>query len=72
MASSLRKNGIALTEGVAGKSLKSQLRQANNMGIKYTVIIGDEELINNTVIIRDMTQAEQRIVSLSDLPDLLR
>jgi histidyl-tRNA synthetase len=72
LASSLRKNGIALTEGVAGKSLKSQLRQANNMGIKYTVIIGDEELINNTVIIRDMTQAEQRIVSLSDLPDLLR
>jgi len=72
LAASLRNEGIALTEGVAGKSLKSQLRQANNIGVKYTVIVGDEELQNNTVIIRDMAQAEQKIVALSDLPDLLR
>jgi histidyl-tRNA synthetase len=72
LASALRKSGIALVEAVATKSLKAQLRQANNIGVKYTVIVGDEELKKDAVILRNMVKAEQKIVSLSELPDILQ
>jgi len=54
------------------KSLKAQLRQANNLGASQTVIIGEEELQNGTVIVRDMASAEQKTVPTSKLAGELR
>jgi histidyl-tRNA synthetase len=51
------------------RSLKAQLRQANNLGVSHAVIIGEEELQKGTVIVRDMASAEQRTVPISKLPE---
>jgi len=67
LASTLRKNGIGVIEAVGSKSLKAQLRQANTLGVHYTVIIGDEEVKVGTVVLRDMTTAQQKTIPVSEL-----
>ena len=35
--------GLSCLQGLGNKSLKSQLRQANSLGVQYAVIIGEDE-----------------------------
>jgi len=48
-------------------SLKSQMRIANKMGARYTVIVGEEELSKNMVVIRNMHTKEQKEVQTDNL-----
>jgi len=72
LASALRRAGIGAIEATGDKSLKAQLRQANNLGVKKAVIIGEQELATGTVVLRDMTSGEQKNVPLRQVLDLLR
>jgi histidyl-tRNA synthetase len=53
------------------KSLKAQLKQANKLGVRYAVIIGEEEVKAGTVTLRDMTSAEQKTMPVIQLLELL-
>ena len=72
LAAGLRMEGRGVIESTGGRSLKAQLRQANNLGVRYTVIIGEEEIKTGTVVLRDMTTARQESVSPDNLEKLLR
>ena len=72
LASALRRAGIGVIEPVGNKSLKAQLRQANALGVHYTVIIGEQEVKTSTVMLRDMTTSEQKTVPISQLQKILR
>lgn len=72
LASSLRGVGVGVIEALGDKSLKAQLRQANNLNARYAVIIGEEEVKAGTVILRDMASAEQKSVPINELPKLLK
>jgi histidyl-tRNA synthetase len=67
IASALRRAGVGVIEALGDKSLKAQLRQANNLGVAYAVIIGEEELKTGAVILRDMTSAEQKAIPIKEL-----
>jgi len=67
LAAKLRRGDIGVIAALGDKSLKAQLRQANNLGVSYAVIIGEEELKSGTVIVRDMTSAEQKSVPVGEL-----
>jgi histidyl-tRNA synthetase len=67
LASTLRRAGIGAIEALGDKSLKAQLRQANNLGVGYAVIIGEQEVKTSTVILRDMTSAEQKAIPVNEL-----
>ena len=55
------------------KSLKSHLKNANRLEAKFAVILGENEIKNNQVAIKDMAKTEQSTVALSELEnDLLR
>jgi len=72
LAANLRRGDIGVIKALGDKSLKAQLRQANNLGVSYAVIIGEEELKAGTVILRDMTSAEQKSVPIGKLARELR
>jgi histidyl-tRNA synthetase len=72
LASRLRKKGIGVIEALGNKSLKAQLRQANNLGIEQVVIIGEQEIKDGTAALRDMTTARQKTVPLNELEKHLR
>jgi histidyl-tRNA synthetase len=71
LAARLRRQGIGVIEALGAKSLKAQLRQANTLGVGYTVIIGEAEIQSGTAVLRDMTSAQQQNVNLADLERLL-
>jgi len=71
LASRLREAGTGIMVATGNKSLKAQLRQANNLGVSYAVIIGEEEVRSSTVSLRDMTTAHQKTVPTGELPGLL-
>ncbi|MFC2034197.1 histidine--tRNA ligase [Chloroflexota bacterium] len=72
LASKLRQEEISVIGAIGNKSLKAQLRQANTFGVHYAVILGEDEIKNNTVTLRDMTTAEQKTIPIDKLQDLLK
>ncbi len=71
LASRLRQSGIEVLQALGSRSLKAQLRQANTLGVRHTVIIGDQEIKTATAILRNMASAQQETVPLARLPELL-
>lgn len=67
-----RKNKILVRESLGQESLKNQLRIANNYGVNYTIIIGQEEVINDVVILKDMNSGLQEIVPSKKIIEVLR
>ena len=62
LAARLREAGVSAVTSTGDKSLKAQMRQANNLGARYAVIIGDEEISAGTVVLRDMRNARQETI----------
>jgi histidyl-tRNA synthetase len=67
----VRRARIASILASGGKSLKAQLRQANALGATYAIIIGEEEIRDGAVILRDMTKGEQQHLSFAEVMKFL-
>jgi len=72
LSSDLRNAGIGVVQSTGTKSLKAQLRQANNLQMQYAVIIGDEEVASQTVILKDMAGNSQENLPVDCLIDKLK
>lgn len=69
---SLRQAGISVFHDLASNSLSAQLRDAESRGVKYTLIIGQKEFVENTVIFRDMDVRNQEYIDQETLIRRLR
>ncbi|MBU4510433.1 histidine--tRNA ligase [bacterium] len=63
----IRNAGLSADMDYSEGSLKSQMRIANKIGARYTVIVGEEELSKNMVILRNMQTKEQKEVEIDNL-----
>lgn len=68
----LREAKIGVTHALAKDSLGSQLSVAEKLGLPYTIIFGQKEALENSVIVRDMENRSQKTVSIDKLADYLR
>ena len=68
----LRAAGIAADMDHNARSLKAQMKYANKIGAKYSVILGDSELESGRVELKDMANSEKSEVALADLPAILK
>jgi histidyl-tRNA synthetase len=59
-----RKANIKTAESLGRDSLKAQLGRADHLKVKYALIIGQQEALNNVVIIRNMENGKQETVKL--------
>ncbi|MCO1600124.1 histidine--tRNA ligase [Desulfosporosinus nitroreducens] len=66
LLSALRSQGMPVGMDLLGRSLKNQLKSANRQGVRYALILGEEELARKVLVIRDLTLGEQMEVSLVD------
>jgi histidyl-tRNA synthetase len=69
---SLRREGIPVFHNLASDSLSSQLREAEARKVKYTLIIGQKEFVEDTVIFRDMELRNQEYISQNTLISRLK
>lgn len=60
----MRGNGIVVETDYLDRSVKAQMKYANKIGAKNTVIIGQDELDNNKAVIKNMETHEQTEVAL--------
>jgi histidyl-tRNA synthetase len=67
LARRLRAAGRRVYLDFDARSLKSQMRLADKLKAKAVAIIGDEELKNGTVALRDMGTKEQRVIREDEL-----
>jgi len=63
----IRNIGLSADMDYSEGSLKSQMRIANKIGARFTVIVGEEELSKNMVILRNMQTKEQKEVKIDNL-----
>lgn len=66
LINALRGQGIPVGMDLLGRSLKNQLKSANRQGAGYAFILGEEELAQKVLVIRDLLSGEQTEVSLAD------
>lgn len=68
----LRKAKIPIAQSLAKDSLGIQLGLAEKIGVPYTIILGQKEALENTVIVRDMDSRSQDTVKISDLGEYIK
>lgn len=65
LANDLRNAGIFAEYDIVGRGLKAQMKYADKRGAKYTAVLGDTELENGTVRLKNMQTGEEIEVSLN-------
>ena len=68
----LRKANIASEIDYEDKSLKGQMRKANDLGVKFTALIGEDELIKKTVTLKDMKSGEQKEIGIDNFVEEIK
>jgi histidyl-tRNA synthetase len=70
-APELRKEGITVEIGTDHK-LKRMLELANKLNARYTLIVGDNEIVSRSYALKDMASGEQQTLSREALIDRLK
>ena len=60
LATRMRNAGVGAILANGGRALRGQMRQANALGVAATVILGDDEVRDGTVVVRDMQTSSQQ------------
>ncbi len=68
----LRKSGVKADCDTVERSVKAQMKYANKIGAKYSVILGDSELESGKVQLKEMETGEAEEVSVADLVEILK
>ena len=63
----LRERGIYAEFDHMDKSLKAQFKYANKIAAKYVVVLGEEELANNSVKVKCMADGSENMIPLNDI-----
>ena len=54
-----------------GRSVKAQMKYADKLNVRYTLILGDNEIDSNKARLKDMKTGETKDISLDTLIDRL-
>lgn len=68
----LRKKKIRVVASFEKDSLRAQLKKANQLGVKYTLIIGAQEVNRQRVAVRMMKQGGQKLMSKEEVLEFLK
>lgn len=71
IATTLRLNGYKSDVNLEGKGLKGMLKKAIKLSSKYALILGEEEINNNSIVVKDLRKETQETVSLDKIVDYL-
>lgn len=67
LAHALRSIGVSSEINHAGRSFKAEMKYANKIGAKFSVVLGDDELQSRKARFKRMEDGEQFEISLDDL-----
>lgn len=65
----LRAGGISAQTDVVGRSLKAQMKFADKIGAKYTMVLGDDEIASGKAKVKNMDSGEATEMELSEIAE---
>jgi histidyl-tRNA synthetase len=68
----VRANGISSEIYPTDAKLKKQMKYANDRGVKYVAIVGEEEMKSELVLLKNMETGEQEEMSIDEVISLLK
>ena len=68
----LRKQGIHAECDTVERSVKAQMKYANKINAHYSVIIGNTEIEQNQIELKNMKEGTKENIALSDLIDVIK
>ena len=71
LAGELRRAGVRVDLAYGGRGLKGAMKAADRSGARYTLVLGERDLAEGAVGVKDMVSGEQRAVPLADVVDEL-
>ena len=67
LAGALRRAGVRVDLAYGGRGLKGAMKAADRSGARYTLVLGERDLAEGAVGVKDMVSGEQRAVPLADV-----
>lgn len=67
----LRMAGFIVETDYMNRSVKAQMKYANKLDARYTIVIGENELLSNSGKIKNMETGEQTEIALNEIKDYL-
>ncbi|MBQ5910604.1 MAG: histidine--tRNA ligase [Clostridia bacterium] len=71
LCSQLREEGFEALTDIVGRGLKAQMRYANKIGARFTLVLGDSEIESGKAKLKCMENGEETEVDINALPDAL-
>lgn len=68
----LRNAGISCDKDYVGRKMKAQFKAADRYGAKFVLILGEDELANQQILIKNMANGEQKKVSFNDYVTVIK
>ncbi|MBP8689141.1 hypothetical protein KBH77_02195, partial [Patescibacteria group bacterium] len=65
-------SGISCFCNILDRSITRQISQAKNMGAKFILILGQQEVVDNTIIIRDIETNIQEVINYNNIVSELK
>jgi histidyl-tRNA synthetase len=62
-----REEKIPIYESIGKDSLKAQMKLADKFGVRYVLIFGQQEALNDEILLRDMETGKQKKLRLKNL-----
>ena len=66
LSARLKADGCAAQTDVMGRSLRAQMKYADKIGARFTMVIGDNELENGEAVLKNMKTGEKIAMKLDD------
>lgn len=66
LCNELREEGFTAVTDLSGRGLKAQMKYANKIGAKFSMVIGDNELENKKATLKNMITGENQEIVLPD------
>ncbi|MBQ7986569.1 MAG: histidine--tRNA ligase, partial [Clostridia bacterium] len=61
----LRLKGVHAEQDLCGRSLKAQMKYADKLSAKFSIVIGDDEIAKNSAILKNMNNDETKEISMT-------
>ena len=69
---SLRRKGFGVESNLMDRSLKSQFKYADKINAKFVIVIGDDEINENKLTVKNMSNGEQIKIWSNDIEEYLK
>ena len=72
IAGVLRQNRISTMVNVENQKLGKKFKTADKLNVKYVIVVGEDEVKNNVITLKDMNTGEQKTISLNEAIKIIK